>query len=129
MTHPNEKTIRQLYDAFARGDTEALTAGWTDDVVWHSPGQNPLAGSYDGPEAVLGFFGRIFELTDNTFRADLEHTLADDHTGYALHKFRAQRDGRDYEGLDVLVMRFQDGRVAEFWVHPHDQALEDEMFA
>lgn len=129
MAHANEDTIRRLYDAFARGDTEAMTAAWTTDVLWHEPGQHALAGSHEGPEAVLGFFGRIFELTDNTFRAELEHTLADEQTGYALHTLRAQRDGRSYECLDVLVMRFQDGKVAELWLHPHDQALENELFA
>lgn len=129
MSESNLKAIRGTYDAFARGDTAALVGNWTPDVVWHESGHHQLAGTHEGPEAILGFFGRIFELTDATFRAELEHCLADDVMGYALHTLHAERDGRSYEASDVLVLRFQGGRIAEVWLHPQDQALEDELFA
>lgn len=129
MTHPNLQTIERLYANFAAGDIEAMTTDWTKDVVWHESGQHALAGTYEGPEQILAFFGQIFERTGGTFKAVLEHTLADDETGYSLHTASAVRNDRSYEALDVLMYRFQHGRIAEVWLFPHDQATENELFA
>ncbi len=129
MTHPNVDTIRSAFDAFSSGDTDALLGFWTPDVVWHEPGQSALAGTYHGAEAILGYFGRIVELTGGTHQVELVHALADDAMGYALYTERGERDGWSYESAVVLVIRFRDGKMAEMWDHPRDQALEDQIFA
>lgn len=129
MGHPNEVIIERLYKAFAAGDTDALVADWTPDVVWHGAGRHPLAGDHRGQQQVLALFGQIFERTGGTFKATLNHALADDEAGYALHTATAERDGHSYEMLDVLRLRFEDGRVAEVWSFSHDQAAEDELLA
>ena len=40
-----------------------------DDIVWRSPGRNPLSGDYRGKDAVLALFGRLAEETGGTLRA------------------------------------------------------------
>lgn len=129
MSEANTKTIQRTYEAFSRGDMADLIEHWTSDIVWHATGDHQLARTYETPEAILGFFGQIFELTDRTFQVSLEHCLADEAIGYALHTARGERDGRSYEWSEVLVMRFQDGKVAEIWSHMHGERPANELLA
>ena len=49
MAHPNEDRFRAGYKAFQAGDMEALRNEYfSQDVVWHASGRNPLAGDYKG---------------------------------------------------------------------------------
>jgi uncharacterized protein len=129
MRHPNLDTIHRGFDAFSREDTDTLLTQWTPDVVLHEPGNHALSGSYHGPEAILGFFGRIMEFTGGTHQVVLEHALADDHMGYALYTERGESAGRSYESKIVMVLRFQDGKIAEMWDHPRDLTLVNQVFS
>lgn len=129
MRHPNLDLIHRGFDAFSSGDTAALLAQWTPDVVFHEIGRHSLAGSYHGPEAILGYFGRIVEITGGTHRLQLEHALADDAMGYVIYTEQAEVAGRSYESTLVMVVRFQDGKMAEMWDHPRGQALEEQIMA
>jgi hypothetical protein len=40
----------------------------TDDIHWHVPGHDAIAGDYQGIEAVLAYFRRRRDLVDRTFR-------------------------------------------------------------
>lgn len=127
MAHPNTERIESAYDAFARGDIQALFELWTDDIVWHDAGDHPLAGDHSGKEGVAGFLGGLMQQTDGTFRAELEHALADDAHGYSLHQASATKDGEELEGLGILAYRFEDGRVAEIWTFDYDQTIANRM--
>jgi ketosteroid isomerase-like protein len=50
MAHPNEELVRRGYQAFATGDVATLNELFADDIVWHAPGRNQLAGTYRGKE-------------------------------------------------------------------------------
>lgn len=63
MAHLNEDLAREAFAAFARGDMEAVGQFLAEDARWRFPGQNPLAGDYEGAAEVLGVFGQIFALS------------------------------------------------------------------
>src|SRR5205814_2780451 len=63
VAHPNEELLRTGYDAFSKGDMDSIRGLFADDIVWHSPGRNPLAGDFRGVDEVLQTFGKVFELT------------------------------------------------------------------
>jgi ketosteroid isomerase-like protein len=86
--------VRRGYAAFNSGDVETLLDLFSKDVVQHVPGHSPLAGTYKGPEAVLGYYGKLAELTDGTFRADLVDVHGDG-SGHvcATHQISATRNG------------------------------------
>ena len=46
LAHPNEDLVRRGYEAFATGDMATLNEFFADDVVWHAPGRNELAGTF-----------------------------------------------------------------------------------
>ncbi len=48
MIHPNAALLRAHLDALAGGDVPTALSFYSDDVVFHYPGANPLSGEYRG---------------------------------------------------------------------------------
>ncbi len=129
MAHPNEDRFREGYEAFQKGDLETVTGFFTDDVVWHVPGNSPLSGDYRGKDEVLGFFARSMELTGGTLRIEVHDVLANDEHGVALTRVTAEREGRSLDSLNAHVVHITDGMVSESWFHSQDQYADDEFWA
>ena len=129
MGHPNEDLIRRGYDAFSRGDMDTLRELFHPDIVWHAPGRNQLAGDYQGIDAVLGYFGRIMELSDGNFRAEVHDVIANDEHGVGLHVAHAERAGSTLQDNTVLVFQVSDGKVTEVWQYWADPYAADQLFA
>jgi uncharacterized protein len=128
--HPNLILMREGYQAFAKSDLATLTEQWRADIRWHEPGSNPFSGDYEGPQAVFEMFGRLMELTENSFRAEPVLLCADDEHGTALVRFTAHRGDRHLDTLVAQVVRFDgDGKLAEFWNAPTDQPLMERFLA
>ncbi|MFP3915338.1 MAG: nuclear transport factor 2 family protein [Actinomycetota bacterium] len=129
MAHANQQLIESAYEAFGSGDIQALFGMWTDDITWHDAGNHPLAGDHTGKEAVAGFLAGLAERTSGSFRAELQHALADESQGYSLHKSVAEKGGENLEAWTVLGYRFEDGRFAEIWTFDFDQRVTDRMLS
>jgi ketosteroid isomerase-like protein len=129
MAHPNEELLRQGFEAFSKGDMEAVAALFADDVVFHFPGRGPLAGDHRGRDQVLAVIAKQSELTAGTFRLELHDLLANDEHAVALTVARAERGDSTWEDNAVLVFHIQNGKVSEFWLHPGDQYAGDEFFS
>ena len=83
-THPNVELTRRGYEAFAKGDVQALRELMDDDVTWHVSHCGPLSCSYHGQNDVLGFLVRLAQETGGTFRLDVHDILANDEHVVAL---------------------------------------------
>jgi ketosteroid isomerase-like protein len=127
--HPNLERSRAGYAAFAAGDLTTVSDLLSDDIVWHSGGDNSLTGDYEGKEAVLGYFGRLMQETDGSFKNDIHDMLANDEHGVALVTASASRGGKSFEGRVVHVFHLRDGKMTEFWAFPEDQKAFDELWA
>lgn len=127
--HPNLETAREGYAAFASGNLAAVSALFSDDIVWHSGGNNILTGDYEGKQAVLGFFGLLIQETGGTFRNDIHDMLANDDHGVALVTLSATRGDKSFEGRVVHVFHMRDGKMTEFWALPEDSNLFDDFWA
>jgi uncharacterized protein len=59
----NSDALMSGYDAFNRGDIEAVSALFADDARWEGPNADgvPMSGVNDGKEAILQAFGWIGE--------------------------------------------------------------------
>jgi uncharacterized protein len=129
MAHPNEDLIRRGYEAFGAADMATLGELFADDIKWHVPGNNPLAGDLEGKDAVFQNFARIAEMTGGTFRLEIHDVLANDEHGIALVRTSGQREGKSLTDNAVHVLHIQGGKVVEFWNHPGDQAAVDEFLS
>jgi uncharacterized protein len=127
--HPNVARMREGYEAFAKGDLDTLRQQWTDDIVWHEGGHTDLAGTYEGPEAVFAFFGRLLDLTEGSLKVEPRTFLADDSYGCTPVTVTAHRGDRRIEVLSVHLVRFEDGRVAEFWDTSTDEDAMDQFLS
>ncbi len=127
--HPNVNLIRRGYQAFAKGDMAALAQIFAEDVVWHSPGRNPVSGIHKGREAVFAGFAKFFELSGGTLKLDTHAILADDEHAVALNRAMASRAGKMLDELGADVFHMRNGKITEFWSFSEDQRVEDEFWS
>jgi ketosteroid isomerase-like protein len=128
MAHPNEELVRRGYEAFGAGDMATLNELFADDIVWHAPGRNQLAGTYRGKDEVFGTFKKVAELSGGTFKLDIHAILADDEHAVVLARATGEREGRTLDDNSVQVFHIKDGKVTEQWLHPGDAHASDEFW-
>jgi ketosteroid isomerase-like protein len=117
MSTDNISVVRGMYEAFQRGDINAVLNSYAPNITWYSPGgrEIPWAGARQGREQVGQFFAQL--------DASLEFL------DFATEQFAASGDtviviGRDRVRVkasgDVLdeqwahVMQVRDGQVVDF---------------
>src|SRR5919197_2453757 len=72
----NVELVRGVYDAFARGDVDAVFAAMTPEIEWDEAEGMPYGGLYHGREAIVAnVFGPILADVDG-FTADPDEILA-----------------------------------------------------
>jgi uncharacterized protein len=125
--HPNVTRIMDGYAAFAKGDFPVLNDLFAEDLLWHEPGRNQLAGDFHGRESVYELFGRLMEITEGSFHIDLLSVFANDHDGVALVTSTASRGGRTITAREAHMFRLRDGKVVEFWNGSTEPYAFDEL--
>ena len=108
-----ENVVRRMYAAFRRGDMETVKDCFTPDAVWQVPGRSPLAGAYEGFDAILGYFATLRELSGGTFRTELLELLVGDQRVAALQRATGTRGQTHLDHLACQLMTIRDGKIAE----------------
>ena len=129
VRHPNAALLEAQLDALSRGAVDEAMTFYTEDVVFHYPGHNPLSGDYRGKDRVRRLLARAFELTGGSFRPEVHDILASDDHVAALVTVRAERHGRPVEWRSVDLFHVRDGKLSEHWVHEVDQDLVDRFWS
>jgi ketosteroid isomerase-like protein len=124
------EAMRKGYAAFSRGDMDALRSElFSPDIVWHQGGRNQTAGDYRGADEVIALFGKLFQLTDGTFRVEVHDWLASNDHVVVLAQVHGQRAGQTLQhGEYSHVCHLRDGKLTEAWVVSVDQYEVDEFF-
>jgi ketosteroid isomerase-like protein len=84
---------------------------------------------YQGQEEVFGFFGRLMELTNGTFRVESLDMLANDAGGVFVDRLTAERDGRRLDVRLMLHVTITGGQIVEGFDHFHQEHLWDPFWA
>ena len=130
MAHPNEDIVRQGYKAFGEGDLDTLRSLFAPDAVHVATGKSPIAGEYKGVDDILGYYGKLFELSDGTFSAELKSTSAEgDDTVVATHRDTAQRGGKTLDQDETLTFTLADGKFTRLVEKHSDQAAYDDFWS
>jgi uncharacterized protein len=124
MSHPNQDLLRGAYGMRNQGEVSGARDLLRDDVVWHT-----LSGDVHGVERVLAMLAQSDEIAGGTISREVHALFANDDYGMVLVTVRAERQGRRFEDRQVHVYRFQDGRIAEFWLFPGDRQANEEFWA
>ena len=128
MAHPNEELLRRGYDAFTKGDMEAVNELFADDIVWHNAGRDQFAGDYHGKDEVFGFLAQLITFTEGTYEQEVHDIVANDEHAIALVEFRARKGDDSLIGRGVQVWHVKDGKAVEFWGVAQDPYRDEEFF-
>jgi ketosteroid isomerase-like protein len=122
--HANEQLLRDLDQAQIRGDIEAFSGFFVDDVVVHIAGKSSLAGERKGKDQFLELFGRFVErVPEYTFEPHAY--FADDEHGVSLQRSHFKRGDEKLDSNDAFVCHFRDGKISEFWILSYDEDAVD----
>jgi ketosteroid isomerase-like protein len=128
MSQENVETIRRGYEAFARGDVEAVLEVLDPDVDWH-PAIAPILGveTVRGREAVRRFFTRdLFEGFDR-FRAEALsfEDLGDFVLVMVRYTGRGETSGIEMDQKFATLYELRDGKTLTMRDYPtRAEALE-----
>jgi uncharacterized protein len=123
--HPNVVVYGRTADAFRARDFDAIRSLVAENVVWHVPGRNPMAGEIRGLDELVAWLGRVSELGFTLREHDV---LGNDEHVCALSYMGARRPGVDIEIRVTSVFHYRDGRQVERWMYPEDMVAWDAIF-
>lgn len=112
----NLEVVRETYDAFARGDIEAVLASFDEDIEWVEAEGGPYGGTYHGPEAVVeNVFARLGEEWEE-FVVEPDRFVVDGDTVVALGTYRGTyaATGESFEAPVAHAWDLEDGRITRF---------------
>ena len=101
---------------------------FADDATWTVPGRSVLAGVYRGRREVFRFLARLEEETDGTYVSRLVDSLVSDERAAVVYRASGTSQGRALDLDQVLLFRFDDGRVTEVTALPSDPLAFDEFW-
>lgn len=127
--HENEALVRAGYDAFVRGDLDAVRGFLDPNVSWHVAGANPLAGVYRGHDELLALFTTIFEMTGGTVTLAARDILASEDHVIVLTTMQGKRGDRVLHDDGVAVFKIAGGKAIEVWTFAENQGVMDEFFS
>ena len=115
----SSETIRSLYDAFARGDIQAILGALAPDAKWIEAEGFPYGGTYVGPQAVLqNVFARL-GAEWSSFTVVPKEIVAEGETvvGLGTYSGTYKATGKKVTVPFAHVWKLQRGKVVAFHQH------------
>jgi len=115
----NKAIIQGIYQGFATGDIQAVTAAFADDIKWTEADGFPLGGTYIGPQSVVeNVFMRLGEFSDN-WGVVVDRYIADGDTVVADGKYtwNHKQTGQPCEVRVAHIWTLADGKATSFLQH------------
>ena len=126
--HANERFVRGLYEAMARGDARQLASALTPSTQWIMPGRGILSGTYTGPDEIFGLWKRIAEQSGGGLQLELRDVVANDDIAVALVTVRGSRSGRQLDERQVAVFELVGDHVKSATSIYEDPQAYDEFW-
>ena len=120
-----EAVVRRMLEALERRDVAAIGELLTEDAVYYFPGRGPVAGTYQGREAVLGMFATFGGLFDAPLEMSSHDVVASEAHVLDLATYAGSRGGERFTWSTVRLYHVDDDRIAEIWLMIGDQYAFD----
>ena len=124
-----EQFLTRQREMYSGGDLAAVEELLAEEVVWHVPGTSPIAGSYRGRAAVIGYFRVRRELAGGPITIDERGQAHHEEALVQLADGGARLGGEEVVWRTAGVYRVAGGRIAEAWLVPLDQEQFDRLWA
>ena len=122
--HPNAQLATDVVAAFTRGDLGTVATFFAPDAEWDLPGTGPLAGTYHGPEQIVGFLAKAYELSGGTLGLNLLTILGNDWGAVQVQQVTAKHNGRELDCVEVLAHEIADGAIVRTYHRPDQYAID-----
>ena len=129
MNHSNEETIRAAYTAFVQGDLNGYLGYCTDNITFTVPGKGKISGTYKRDEFISPWVGRVLELTNGTFRENVNDIVANDDRGVVLVTHEFERNNKKFKYDCAHIYRIKDGKLDSFEEYPADLYYFDDAWS
>lgn len=126
MPPPNAEIVRTGYEAWNRGDREALFAALDPEIEWRLPDSGMNTGTYRGHEGVGELIESYLEAFEH-FTVEVEQVFeaGDRVVAFVRASARGKASGVDVETRPAHLWTLRAGRAVRMEVFPaRDQALE-----
>lgn len=128
IEHPLVRAIMKYQADLAGGDIASTRAIFAPDVVYTVPGNNGLSGRYDGPDAVMGYFARLMDLTGGSYRISDMLWLVNDKSILLETRNHATIRDRTLDWDEAILFTFEKGHKKRIDLFQADQAAVDAFF-
>ena len=122
--HPNSHLTRRMVDAFSRGDLDTVGDCFSPDTVWDLPGHSTVAGTYKGPQEIVGFLAKAYELSGGTLNVEVIDVLGSDWGAVQVQHVTADHDGRHLSCVEILAHHIVDGTIVRTYHRPDQYAID-----
>lgn len=106
----NVDIARSAYEAFGRGDLEALGEMLSEDGTWLTSDELPLGGETEGRDEILGNFAQIPNYW-SSFSVDPEEFIDAGDWVVVRGTQRASTDDGSFESPFAHLMKFSGGKI------------------
>ena len=128
--HPDVTLVKRGYEAFNSADIATLSELIADDAVQTMVGNNLVSGEFKGRDNILGMYGKLAELTNGTYKVEIEQTFTDGNgTVVVVHRQTATRDGKSLDNRQALIFRIGGGKVVSLTDASDDIAIDDDFYS
>ena len=114
----NEKTVENMYAAFASGDVPSVLAAFDENIEWREAENFPYADGnpYRGPQAIAeGVFQRLgADWRYWNLQVDEIHGAGDTVVACGRYKAENKKTGRAIDAQFAHVWTIKNGRAAKF---------------
>ena len=114
MAQDNVDVVQGAWDAFGRGDIDAVLEAIAPSAETRLPESLPWGGTYAGPDGFRDFLTKLGDSWDQ-FSATPQKVLgADDNHVVVLAKTKGRtKAGATIEGKTIWVYQLRDGKIAD----------------
>jgi ketosteroid isomerase-like protein len=106
----NVDTARAAYEAFSKGDLDALRESFAEDAEWQTSDELPLGGRTSGRDAIIENFGQIPNYWSD-FSVEPEEFIDGGDDVVIKGTQRGTGEGGSFEAPFLHLMHFEDGKV------------------
>lgn len=129
LDHPHVQLIRAYQAAMARGDIANAITVFDPDVTYHIVGNNQLSGDFTGPEAVMGYLGKLMQVTGGTYRITHMNWLVGRDGRVALAtRNEATITDRSLAWDEVITFEFKNDKKWRIDLYQADQAAVNAFY-